>query len=129
VINALNPAKFANIGSITGADEVWFNVGDDTYYLAASRACGAASGCPNGGAALGVIDAVSNLAVEVIPVSSGSHSVATDALRNLIFVPQSAPASVVPVPTGGDGTTVGQQLCGTTTGCIAVFSHFAALDD
>jgi hypothetical protein len=47
--------------------------------------------------------------------------VAADSKRNLIFVPQVAPASVV---IGGDTTTVGQGLCGqATNGCVAVFRH------
>ncbi len=43
---------------------------------------------------LGVIDGTSVL-IETIPQSSGSHSVAADSKRNLIFVPQSAPVAVV----------------------------------
>lgn len=41
--------------------------------------------------------------------------------RNLIFVPQSAPVRIV--GTGGDTTAVGENICGSTNGCIAVFSH------
>jgi len=129
VINAVNNFQFVNIGNITGSDEVYFNAGDDRYYLGASRNCGISSGCPNGGAALGVVDGASNLVIEAVPQSSGSHSVAADSLRNLIFVPQSAPASVHPIPTGGDGTTVGELLCGGTNGCIAVFANMGNLDD
>ena len=129
VINAVNNFQFVNIGNITGSDEVYFNAGDDRYYLGASRACGLASGCANGGAALGVVDGASNLVLETVAQSSGSHSVAADSLRNLIFVPQSAPVSVHPIPTGGDGTTVGELLCGGTNGCVAVFTDAGNLDD
>jgi hypothetical protein len=59
--------------------------------------------------------------IETIPQSSGSHSVAADSKRNRIFVPQSAPARVVGA--GGDTTTVGEKICGSTNGCIAVYSH------
>jgi hypothetical protein len=70
---------------------------------------------------LGVIDAKSNRLIETIPQSSNSHSVAADSKRNLIFVPQVAPASVV---IGGDTTPVGAGLCGqATNGCVAVFQH------
>ncbi len=119
VINA-KTRNFANIGNITGSDEVWFNKGDGRYYTGSSRACGLAGGCPNGGAVLGVIDGTSVL-IEKIPQSSGSHSVAADARRNKIFVPQSAPAAVV--GPGGDTTTVGAGICGTNNGCIAVYVH------
>jgi len=70
---------------------------------------------------LGVIDASSNTLIEKIPQSSGSHSVAADAQRNLIFVPQVAPASVVGA--GGDTTSVGAGICASNSGCVAVFQH------
>ncbi len=119
VINA-KTKNFANIGNITGSDEVWFNAGDNRYYTGSSRDCGLAGGCPNGGAVLGVIDGTSVL-IEKVPQSSGSHSVAADAKRNKIFVPQSAPAAVV--GPGGDTTAVGAGICGSNNGCVAVYVH------
>lgn len=120
VINATTKF-FANIGNITGSDEVWFNKGDDRYYLGASRACGLAGGCPAGGAALGVINAQTNLFIEKVPQSSNSHSVAADSERNFIYVPQVAPAAVV--GSGGDTTPVGAGICGSNSGCVAVYVH------
>ena len=38
VINA-KTKTYANIGNITGSDEVWFNSGDRRYYLGASKDC------------------------------------------------------------------------------------------
>jgi hypothetical protein len=119
VINA-KTKNFALIGNITGSDDVWFNSGDNRYYLGASRACGLAAGCPTGGAVLGVVDGTSVL-IEKIPQSSNSHSVAADSERNFIYVPQVAPASVV--GSDGDTTTVGQGICGSTNGCVAVYVH------
>jgi hypothetical protein len=120
VLNAVTRTQ-TPIANITGSDEVWFNEGDNRYYLGASRDCGLAAGCPNGGAVLGVIDAASNTLIEKIPQSSNSHSVAADAKRNLIFVPQVGAASVV--GSGGDTTPVGAGICGTNNGCVAVFQH------
>ena len=120
VINA-KTKNFVNVGNITGSDEVWFNKGDRRYYTGSSRACGLPGGCPNGGAALGVINAISNLLIEKIPQSSNSHSVAADSKRNLIFVPQVAPAAVVGA--GGDTTPVGAGICGSTNGCVGVYVH------
>jgi hypothetical protein len=120
VINA-KTKNFANIGNLTGSDEVYFNAGDGRYYTGSSRACGASAGCPNGGAVLGVINAETNLLIEKIPQSSNSHSVAADARHNKIFVPQVAPVAVV--GSGGDGTTVGAGICGSTNGCVAVYKH------
>ena len=59
--------------------------------------------------------------IEKIPQSSGSHSVAADCRRNKIFVPQVAPVGVV--GSGGDITTVGQGICGSMKGCVAVYLH------
>src|SRR5712691_2540302 len=123
VINAATK-NFANIGNITGSDEVWFNKGDGRYYTGSNRNCRiAGSPCPTAGtqaAVLGVIDGTSVL-IETVPQSSGSHSVAADSKRNLIFVPQSAPVRVVGA--GGDTTAVGEQICGSTNGCVAVYMH------
>jgi hypothetical protein len=120
VLNAVSRVQ-TPVNNITGSDEVWFNEGDNRYYLGASRACGLAAGCPHGGAALGVIDAGTNTLIEKVPQSSNSHSVAADSKRNLIFVPQVGTAAVV--GSGGDTTPVGAGICGTNNGCVAVFQH------
>lgn len=117
VINA-KTKYYANIGGITGSDEVWFNSGDNRYYLGASKMIG--------GAELGVVDGTSVL-IEAIPQSANSHSVAADSKRNRIFVPQVAPVSVVGI--GGDTTTVGQGICGSMNGCIGVYQHKVDRDD
>jgi hypothetical protein len=117
VINA--KTKFtAVVTGITGSDEVWFNKGDGRYYLGASAS-------PTG-PKLGVVDGTSVL-IETIPTSSGSHSVAADSKRNLIFSPQVAPLAVVGA--GGDTTTNGAAICGTNNGCIAVYKHDVDDDD
>lgn len=124
VINAISKNQIP-IANITGSDEVWFNAGDDRYYTGSSRNCKTFPGpCPlasQQAAVLGVIDALANKLIETVPQSSGSHSVAADSKRNLIFVPQVAPVAVV---IGGDTTNVGAGLCGqATNGCVAVFQH------
>jgi hypothetical protein len=120
VLNAVSRVQ-TPIANITGSDEVWFNEGDNRYYTGSSRDCGLQNGCPTGGAVLGVINAGTNTLIEKVPQSSNSHSVAADAKHNFIFVPQVAPASVV--GSGGDTTTVGQGICGTSNGCVGVFQH------
>jgi hypothetical protein len=121
VINAITK-NFSHVADITGSDEVWFNTGDQRYYAGAS--CGAAlalcNSLPQKGAVLGVIDGTSVL-IETIPQSTGAHSVAADCINNRIFVPQVAPVSVV--GSGGDTTTVGAGICGSTNGCVAVYTH------
>ena len=128
VINAMTK-NTATVNGITGSDEVWFNKGDNRYYLGASRACGKPGGCPAptgtrdpGGAALGVVGADSVL-IEKIPQSQNSHSVAADSKRNLIFVPQVGPNTNPMVGIGGDTTDVGAGICGSNNGCVAVYVH------
>jgi len=118
VINATTK-HFSHVNGIVGSDEVWFNKGDGRYYTGSNRNC-APAGCPAQAAVLGVIDGTSVL-IETVPQSSGSHSVAADSKRNLIFVPQSAPTATV--GNGGDTTAVGAGICGGTNGCIGVFVH------
>jgi hypothetical protein len=115
VINAITK-NYSQIAGVTGSDEVWFNQGDQRYYTgsSANRVNGTVT------PVLGVIDGTSVL-VETIPQGSGSHSVAADCFRNRIFVPQVAPVSVV--GSGGDTTTVGQGICGSTNGCVAIYSN------
>jgi hypothetical protein len=124
VMNAVSHNEIPVV-NITGADEVWFNSGDDRYYTGSSRDCAVpGTPCPAASqqkAVLGVIDAKTNTLIEKVPQSSGSHSVAADSKRNLIFVPQVAP--VATVGSGGDTTSVGAGICGTNNGCVAVYQH------
>jgi hypothetical protein len=127
VINATTK-HYTHVNGIVGSDEVWWNKGDRRYYTGSNRNCKTAPPCPTAAqqqAVLGVIDATSVL-IETIQQSSGSHSVAADSERNLIFVPQSAPVRVVGA--GGDTTTVGEQICGSTNGCVAVYVHHVDRD-
>jgi DNA-binding beta-propeller fold protein YncE len=62
-----------------GPDQIWFNKGDHRLYAAASTP-----------ARLGVVETDSNTLVELVPTATGSHSVAADARRNHIFVPENA---------------------------------------
>jgi hypothetical protein len=124
VINGVTK-NYASVANITGSDEVWFNAGDDRYYLGASKAI-KPSGSPLGsGAVLGIVND-SSVLVKTIPQSSNSHSVAADEKRNLIFVPQVATGVVggdTNTTAGPNTPTVGQLICGTSAGCIAVYHH------
>ncbi len=59
-----------------------------------------------------MINATTNLLVETLPQSAGSHSVAADSRRNFIYVPQTAASQ--------GSTSAG--ICGTTSGCVAVYT-------
>jgi len=125
VINATTH-NYAQVAGITGSDEVWFNKGDKRYYTGSSNAIKPAGSTLGRGSVLGVIDGTSVL-IETMPQSSGSHSVAADSERNLIFVPQVYTSAPTAIPLGDQnftpgGLTVGQLICGTTNGCIAVYT-------
>jgi hypothetical protein len=126
VINAKTKNQ-ASVQGIVGSDEVWFNEGDDRYYLAARNQAKPAGLTLGSASVLGVVD-ITSVLVETIPQSSPTHSVAADSKRNRIFVPQAFTSA------GGVGTdknftngagspTVGQQLCGSSNGCIVVYQH------
>jgi hypothetical protein len=126
VINA-ETKNYANIGGITGSDEVWFNPGDKRYYTGSSGMPKPAGSTLGTGAVLGVIDGTSIL-IETIPQSSGSHSVAADCKRNRIFVPQvftsaGMPGTDVNFTAGSGSPTVGSLICGSNNGCVAVYQH------
>jgi hypothetical protein len=98
-----------------GADEVWYNPGDNSYFIARSAA--GKLGVEDGGSSPPQADAD-------VTTTIGSHSVAADMLRNQIYVPVRANT------VSGTCTTAGcATLCGpaSTTGlaaqgCIAVFT-------
>jgi WD40 repeat protein len=96
VINAINGNVVASIPQVGGSDEVWFDPGNDMYYLAARDN-------PTG-PVLGVVDAETNAWIENVPTSPNSHSVAADPRSNQVYVPLTA------------GTT---SPC--TSGCIGVY--------
>jgi hypothetical protein len=130
VINA-ETHNTATVNGITGSDEVWFNPGDKRYYTGSSAAIKPAVSPLGSGAVLGVIDGTSVL-IETIPQSSGSHSVAADCKRNRIFVPQVFTSSAsgtaglnhdVNTTAGSGSPTVGQLICGSSNGCVAVYQH------
>jgi len=101
VIDGTSGAILANvIGYVGGVDEVWYNPGDNKYYLAARD-------MPTG-PVLGVVDAKTNLWLENVTTNSNSHSVAVDPGNNHVFVP---------LQPGG--------ICGSsnTQGCVGVYAE------
>jgi hypothetical protein len=78
-----------------GNDEVWYNPGDNQYFLAST--------VPG---RLGVVDPDGTQDTPFATTATGSHSVAADPVRNQVYVP-------VNRATGP---------CGTSNGCIAVFT-------
>jgi len=116
IINELSGDLVRNLANLNGNDEVWFNPGDNHYFLAGSNHNLA---LPTPGAILGVVDQSGDPAVEdASPATkSGSHSVAADPVKNQVYVP------VNNNPAGSAFALCGQGV----PGCIAVFT--AANDD
>lgn len=98
IIDARDGSLVADIPGFGGSDEVWFNAGDNHYYLAARAT---ADGQPR----LGVIDADTNTLIDAPRTGNGAHSVAADRKNNHIFVPIAAPDASCP------------------SGCVAVFAN------
>jgi DNA-binding beta-propeller fold protein YncE len=99
VIDKTNGAVLGDFSTVGGADEVWYNPGDNRYYLAETSFQN-----------LGVIDAGSLTALGEVQSGVGAHSVAADLASNHIFVPVAAPDPACP------------------NGCIAMYSS-ANLDN
>lgn len=82
VLDARSGDTVATIRQVGGSDQVWFNKGDERYYLAARGMKPPV---------LGVIDARSNTWVANVPTGVNAHSVAADRKNNHVFVPLRAP--------------------------------------
>jgi hypothetical protein len=101
VIDGSSGAIIANsIGYVGGVDEIWYNPGDNRYYLAARD-------MPTG-PVMGVVDAKTNVWLQNVTTNSNSHSIAVDPDTNHAFVPLQA---------GGICTTQ------SSNGCVGVIAQ------
>jgi hypothetical protein len=109
VIDDRNGKVIQAFNNESGSDEVWFNPGDNHYFLARSSGVG--------GQFLGVIDAESlteDTSVATNATGKGNvHSVAADPERNQVYVPIPNTATAGVCSSGGGSDT---------QGCIAVFT-------
>jgi hypothetical protein len=92
IISLRNGHVVATINQVGGADEVWFNPGDNHYYLAARN--------NTSGPVLGVIDADEPAFDNNAPTTNNAHSVAADPIFNNVFVPLTAGAANKVCPAG-----------------------------
>jgi hypothetical protein len=101
IIDGTSGQILSTITNVGGVDEVWYNSGDNRYYLAARD-------MPTG-PVMGVIDAKSNLWLPPnTPTNSNSHSIAVDPNTNHVFVP---------LQSGAICTTLNAD------GCIGVYAQ------
>ncbi len=82
IANAPANTNCVEITDVGGVDEVWYNPGDNKYYLAARDFL------PN--AVMGVIDAKTNQWLYNMPTGSNAHSISVDPSTNHAFVPLQA---------------------------------------
>jgi hypothetical protein len=100
VIDGSAGTILATITNVGGVDEVWYNSGDNRYYVAARD-------MPNG-PVMGVIDAATNVWLENVVTNANSHSIAVDSSNNHAFVPLQA---------GGICTSQ------SSNGCVGVYAQ------
>ena len=107
IIDELDGSVVHNLPGLNGNDEVWYNPGDNQYFLAGSNHCNLIP-CPtpNLPPILGVVDPDGNIDTSTT-TAAGSHSVAADPVKNQVYVP---------------GNKAATTLCGGSNGCIAVFT-------
>ena len=84
ILNALNGQVITTVAQTHGADEVWYNSGDNRFY--------AASGF-GANPTLSVIDAQTGALLATLPAGPGVHSVAAFRGNNHVFVPVAVPTA------------------------------------
>src|SRR5467141_114711 len=109
ILDAVSGKEVTSVAETKGADEVWFNPGDNNFY--APRAFG-------GNPTLSVIDGDSYALVDSLPAGPGSHSVAAFRGTNTIFVPIAIPTAAAPADTCNVMFGLPEKQ-----GCIAVYAH------
>jgi DNA-binding beta-propeller fold protein YncE len=105
IIDERNGDLVRSLDGLNGSDEVWYNPGNNHYFLAESN--------HTGGAILGVVDQrPDTIGEDASPATAaGSHSVAVDPVFNQIYVP---------------GNKAATSICSSTNGCIAIFMSAAS---
>jgi hypothetical protein len=105
IINERNGDLVRSLAGLNGNDEVWYNPGNNHYFLAGSNHN---LPLPTPGAILGVVDQKPDTIDEDASPSTaaGSHSVAADPVFNQVYVP---------------GNNAATSICPGGHGCIAIF--------
>jgi len=118
IIDDRNGHIRATVANESGPDEVWYNPGNNHYFLARSAPA-------SGEQALGIIDAetmVSDTSLTVGPVGKAAHSVAADSVTNKTFYP-------IPGSIGGSDNRCSNAGGNDASGCILVVTGKSDKDD
>jgi len=108
MINAVTGKLITAVEGTRGADEVWYNQGDNHFYGPSGN---------NPMPILSVIDAESGKLIDNLPAGPGSHSVAAYSRNNHVFVPIAVPSQASPT----DACNVRFGLP-EKQGCVAVYA-------
>ena len=118
IIDERNGKILATIANESGPDEVWYNPGNNHYFLARSAPA-------SGEQALGIIDAetmVADTSISVGTIGKNAHSVAADSVTNKTFLP-------IPGSIGGSDKRCSIAGGNDTSGCILVVTGKNDKDD
>jgi hypothetical protein len=122
VINLNSGAIIGTLAGEAGADENWYNPGDNHYFFGNGNHLTAVGGSP--APTVGVVDATGKRPDLSVTSAVGSHSVAADPVKNQVYVPiNSNPAQ------GGASGICGANGGSNTTGCIAVLTVIKGTND
>jgi hypothetical protein len=116
IIDERNGKIRATVANESGPDEVWFNPGNNHYFLARSAAAG-------GTQQLGIIDAetrVGDTSIAIGPAGRNAHSIAADSVTN---------KALLPIPGGVGGTQCSNAGGSDASGCILVVTGTNDKDD
>jgi DNA-binding beta-propeller fold protein YncE len=108
IVSAATGKIITTVTDTHGADEVWYNAGDNHFYAPSGQ---------NPTPTLSVIDAESGKLLYNLPAGPGSHSVAAYSGNNHVFVP-------IAIPTPASPTDACNVLFGLPEkqGCIAIYA-------
>jgi hypothetical protein len=111
IIDERNGDLVRSLDGLNGNDEVWYNAGNNHYFLAGSNHL--TGNPPTAAPILGVVDQrPDTIGEDASPATAaGSHSVAVDPVFNQIYVP---------------GNKAATSICSSTNGCIAIFMSAAS---
>src|SRR5215831_18049420 len=117
VINLNSGSVIGTLAGEAGADEAWYNPGNNQYFLGSGNHLTAVGG--SRAPILGVVDATGKREDSGPTSAVGSHSVAADPVKNQVYVP----INNVTGPGGGAASGIcGANGGSNANGCIAVFT-------
>ena len=116
VMNATNGKIVATIPQVGGGDQVWYNPGDNRFYIGADQMTADGSSSAPEVCVVGVVDAATDLWIENIPTGCAS-SLAADPSNNHLFVPEK-----------GIGVSVYADLASLNAQVNSISSQLSTLD-